>query len=43
MRLLDEVVTQLVEKGSLPLKNKLHKLTGNYKGFWGAISSPTGC
>lgn len=34
MRLLDEVVTQLVEKGSLPPKNKPHKLTGNYKGFW---------
>ncbi|WP_293956222.1 MULTISPECIES: type II toxin-antitoxin system YafQ family toxin [unclassified Sphingobacterium] len=34
MRLLDEVVTQLVEKGSLPSKNKPHKLTGNYKGFW---------
>lgn len=34
MRLLDEVITQLVEKGSLSLKNKPHKLTGNYKGFW---------
>jgi len=34
MRLLDEIVTQLVEKGSLPAKNKPHKLTGNYKGFW---------
>jgi len=34
MRLLDEVVTQLVEKGSLAPKNKPHKLTGNYKGFW---------
>ncbi|QNL50331.1 type II toxin-antitoxin system YafQ family toxin [Olivibacter sp. SDN3] len=34
MRLLDEVVTQLVESGTLPPKNKPHKLTGNYKGFW---------
>jgi len=34
MRLLDEVVTQLVETGSLSPKNKPHKLTGNYKGFW---------
>lgn len=34
MRLLDEVVTHLVEKGILPQKNKAHKLTGNYKGFW---------
>lgn len=34
MRLLDEIVTQLVEKGSLPPKNKPHRLTGNYKGFW---------
>jgi len=33
MRFLDEVVTQLVEKGTLPQKNKPHKLTGNYKGF----------
>ena len=34
MRLLDEVVTQLVEQGVLPHKNKPHKLTGSYKGFW---------
>ena len=34
MRLLDEVVTQLVENGALPHKNKPHKLTGSYKGFW---------
>ncbi len=34
MQLLDEVVTGLVEKGTLPAKNKPHKLTGNYKGFW---------
>ncbi len=34
MNLLDEVVTKLVEKGKLPQKNKPHKLTGNYKGFW---------
>ncbi|MBV2227376.1 MULTISPECIES: type II toxin-antitoxin system YafQ family toxin [unclassified Sphingobacterium] len=32
--LLDEVVTQLVEKGSLKPKYKPHKLIGNYKGFW---------
>jgi len=34
MRLLDEVVTHLVESGTLPPKNKPHKLTGIYKGFW---------
>ena len=34
MHLLDEVITLLVEKGSLPQKNKPHKLTGNFKGFW---------
>lgn len=34
LRLLDEVVTQLVESGTLPQRNKPHKLTGNYKGFW---------
>ncbi len=34
MQLLDEVVTNLVENGILPRRNKPHKLTGNYKGFW---------
>ena len=34
MQLLDDVVTNLIEKGTLPQKNKPHKLTGNYKGFW---------
>ena len=34
IRLLDEVVTHLVEKGKLSQKNKPHKLTGKYKGFW---------
>jgi len=34
MRLLDEVVTQLVEQGVLPPKYKPHKLSGKYKGFW---------
>lgn len=34
MKLLDDVVTFLVEKGKLPQKYKPHKLTGNYKGFW---------
>lgn len=34
MFLLDEVVTHLVVKGTLPQKNKPHKLTGNYIGFW---------
>jgi len=34
MQLLDEVVTQLVEKGKLPKENKPQKLSGNYKGFW---------
>lgn len=34
MRLLDEVVTDLVEKGTAAPKNKPHKLTGSYKGFW---------
>lgn len=43
MQLLDEVVTHLVQKGTLPQKNKPHKLTGNYKGFGNAIYSPIGC
>lgn len=34
MQLLDEVVTKLVKNGTLPQKNKPHKLTGNYKGLW---------
>lgn len=34
MRLLDNAVTLLLEKGSLPPKNKPHRLTGNYEGFW---------
>ncbi len=34
MKLLDEVVTNLVEKGALSPKNKPHKLTGKYKDFW---------
>lgn len=34
MQLLAEVVTNLVEKGKIPSKNKPHKLTGNYKGMW---------
>ncbi len=34
MRLLDEAITCLVEKGELPQKNKAYKLTGNYQGFW---------
>jgi len=34
MQLLDEVVTRLVTSGVLPQKNKPHKLTGSYKGFW---------
>lgn len=34
MRLLDRVITQLLEKGKLPKENKPHKLSGNYKGYW---------
>lgn len=34
MTLLDNIVTDLVTKGKLPIKNKPHKLTGNYNGFW---------
>lgn len=34
MKLLDEVVTSLVENGTLLPKHKPHRLTGNYKGFW---------
>jgi len=34
MQLLDEVVTNLVEKGTLSATHKPHKLTGDYKGFW---------
>jgi mRNA interferase YafQ len=43
MHLLDEVITLLVEKGSLPQKNKPHKLTGTLKDFGNAISNPIGC
>lgn len=39
MRLLDEVVTRLVESGTLPEKNKPHKLTGNYRGILGVSYS----
>jgi mRNA interferase YafQ len=31
---LNSIFLLLEEKGSLPLKYKPHKLTGNYKGFW---------
>ncbi|WP_313515957.1 type II toxin-antitoxin system YafQ family toxin [Sphingobacterium sp.] len=34
LQLLDEVVSQLVDNGSLKPKYKPHKLIGNYKGFW---------
>jgi mRNA interferase YafQ len=34
MQLLDDVVSNLVEKGTLSARHKPHKLTGNYKGFW---------
>jgi mRNA interferase YafQ len=43
IHLLDEVITLLVEKGSLPQKNKPHKLKGTLKDFGNAISNPTGC
>lgn len=34
MQLLDKAVTNLVVKGTVPQKNKPHRLTGNYKGLW---------
>lgn len=34
MSLLDEVLTTLLKKGSLPATYKPHILKGNYNGFW---------
>ncbi len=34
MKLLDTVVTVLIENGNLPAKYKPHKLKGSYKGYW---------
>lgn len=34
MRLLDDVVTHLVEKGNLPQKYEAHILKGDFSGFW---------
>ena len=34
MQLLHHIFSALEINGSLPAKNKMHKLTGNYKGFW---------
>lgn len=34
MELLNSIFLLLEEKGTLPVKFKPHKLTGNYKGFW---------
>lgn len=43
MRLLDEVVTQLVEKGTLPQKTKPTNWRVIIKGFGNAISNQIGC
>jgi mRNA interferase YafQ len=32
--LIKEVITQLIETGSVPLKYKPHILKGNYAGLW---------
>ena len=34
MSLLNELFLTLEKNGTVPPKNKPHKLTGNYKGFW---------
>lgn len=34
MRLLDEVVTLLIENGNLTSKYKSHRLKGSYQGCW---------
>jgi mRNA interferase YafQ len=34
MNLLNELFLALEKTGTVPVKNKPHKLTGNYKGFW---------
>ena len=34
MSLLNELFLELEKNGTVPAKNKPHKLTGNYKGFW---------
>ena len=34
MSLLNELFLELETTGTVPAKNKPHKLTGNYKGFW---------
>jgi mRNA interferase YafQ len=34
MQLLHNIFLTLEVNGNLPSKNKPHKLTGNYKGFW---------
>jgi mRNA interferase YafQ len=34
MNLLNELFLALEKTGTVPAKNKPHKLTGNYKGFW---------
>ena len=34
MSLLNELFLALEKNGTVPAKNKPHKLTGSYKGFW---------
>jgi mRNA interferase YafQ len=34
MSLINTIFLQLEKTGSVPAKNKPHKFTGNYKGFW---------
>lgn len=33
-KLHNDLILHLENTGSVPSKNKPHKLTGNYKGFW---------
>lgn len=33
MTLINTIILQLEKAGTVPAKNKPHKLTGNYKGF----------
>ena len=38
--LLNGLFLELEKNGTVPAKNKPHKLTGNYKGFWGCHIQP---
>jgi len=34
IQLLKDILTQIETTGTVPAKNKPHKLEGNYNGFW---------